>query len=95
MLAELLATPAAKSPAGLRAIFQAFDQCRRARTQWLVASSRRTGELYEWQAKGVGADMEKIAAEVHERFEKIWQGDIKKMIAEAQAALQKLLVYVY
>lgn len=91
VLAELLATSAAKTPAGLRAVFQTFDQCRRPRTQWLVASSRRTGELYEWQAQGVGADVAKIAAETHERFEKIWQGDIKQMIAEAQATLQKLL----
>lgn len=91
VLAELLATPAAKTPRGLRAVFQAFDLCRRPRTQWLVASSRRTGQLYEWQAEGVGADVEKIAAEAHERFEKIWQGDIKQMTAEAQATFQKLL----
>jgi salicylate hydroxylase len=91
VLAELLARPEAKSPAGLRAVFQAFDQCRRPRTQWLVASSRRTGELYEWQAKGVKDNIEMIAAEAHERFEKIWQGDIKKMIAEAQETFQKFL----
>lgn len=91
VLAELLASPEAKSPAGLRAVFQAFDQCRRPRTQWLVASSRRTGELYEWQTEDVGDNIEKIAAEVHERFEKIWQGDIKQMTTEAQETFQKLL----
>jgi salicylate hydroxylase len=93
VLAELLANPAAKSPAGLRTAFQAFDQCRRPRSQWLVASSRRTGELYEWQAPGVGADIPKIAEEVYGRFEKIWQGDVKQMTAEAQTIFQKLLVY--
>ncbi|KUJ08794.1 salicylate hydroxylase [Mollisia scopiformis] len=93
VLAELLADPAAKRPSGLRVAFQAYDQCRRQRSQWLVASSRRTGELYEWQAQGVGYDIEKIGAEVHERFEKIWQGDIKQMIANAQAAFQRLLPY--
>ncbi|RDW79370.1 salicylate hydroxylase-4 [Coleophoma cylindrospora] len=93
VLAELLASPDAKSPAGIHAAFQAFDHCRRPRTQWLVASSRRTGELYEWQAKGVGADVEKIAAEAHDRFEKIWNGDIAQMIAEAQTEFQKILEY--
>jgi 2-polyprenyl-6-methoxyphenol hydroxylase-like FAD-dependent oxidoreductase len=39
VLSELLSDPAEKWPAGLRAVFQAFGQCRRARTQWLVASS--------------------------------------------------------
>lgn len=91
VLAEMFATPAAKTPRGLRAVFRAFDLCRRPRTQWLVASSRRTGELYEWQAEGVGADIEMIAAEVHERFEKIWQGDIKQMTAEAMDKYNELL----
>jgi salicylate hydroxylase len=91
VLAELLANPAAKTSSGLAAVFQAYDQSRRERSQWLVASSRRTGELYEWQAEGVGYDVEKVAAEVHERFEKIWQGDIKKMTADAQVNLEKLL----
>lgn len=91
VLAELLANPAAKTPSGLRAAFQAYDQCRLERSQWLVASSRRTGELYEWQADGVGDDMEKIAAEVRERFEKIWNGDIKEMIADAQAKFENMI----
>ncbi|KAH8660361.1 putative salicylate hydroxylase [Xylariales sp. PMI_506] len=92
VLAELLASPAARSsPAGVRAAFRAFDECRRPRTQWLVASSRRTGQLYEWQAEGVGADVAKIAAETRERFEKIWKGDINQMIADAQAAFQRFL----
>ncbi|ESZ96191.1 putative salicylate hydroxylase [Sclerotinia borealis F-4128] len=82
VLAGLLATPAAKTPRGLRAAFKAFDLCRRPRTQWLVASSRRTGELYEQQTQDIGADVEKIAAEAHERFEKIWQGGIKQMTTE-------------
>lgn len=86
VLAELLASPGAKSPSGLRAAFHAFDQTRRERSQWLVNSSRRTGELYEWQADGVGHDIAKAADEIRERFEKIWQGDIKTMISDAQTS---------
>ncbi|TVY90612.1 FAD-dependent monooxygenase [Lachnellula willkommii] len=91
VLAELLASPSAKTPSGLRAALQAYDQCRRERSQWLVASSRRAGELYEWQAEGVHHDIARIAAEVHERFEKIWQGDVKQMTADAHLIFQKLL----
>lgn len=91
VLAELLAAPAAKGTGGLKAACEAFDAVRRERTQWLVASSRRTGELYEWQAQGVGRDMGKIAEEAHERFEKIWQGQISVMTKEALDVLEKLV----
>lgn len=56
-----------------------------------MASSRRTGRLSGWQAEGVGGDIDKIVTEAHERFEKIWQGDIKKMTAEAMNKCHELL----
>ncbi|TGO88378.1 hypothetical protein BPOR_0166g00160 [Botrytis porri] len=42
VLAEMLATPAARTHKELRAAFQAYDLCRRPRIQRPVASSRRT-----------------------------------------------------
>jgi len=95
VLAELLATPQAKTPKGIKAAFQAFDMTRRPRTQWLIASSRRTGEIYEGQAEGVGRDMEKAEVELKERCEKIWNGDINAMITEAKEHLDKVLEYTY
>ncbi|KAM3083580.1 hypothetical protein ACMFMG_004226 [Clarireedia jacksonii] len=95
VLAELLATPQAKTPKGIKAALQAFDVARRPRTQWLVASSRRTGQIYEWQAEGVGRDMEKAVVELRERYEKIWNADISDMIREAKEHFEKVLEYTY
>lgn len=91
VLAELLATPGADTPAGLRKAFAVFDQSRRERTEWLVDSSRRAGDLYEGRAEGVGKDFAKIEKELRERYEKIWFGDIENMIQEARGMLQQTL----
>ena len=91
VLAELLASPGADTPAGLEAVFQAYEQSRRGRTQWLVESSRRVGDLFEWRAEGVGPDVRKIEQELNERHQVIWQGDIDQMIKEAKSHLQHLL----
>ena len=91
VLAELLASPEAETLRGLEAAFQVFDQTRRPRTQWLVESSRRTGDLFEWRAEGVGSDVKKIEQELYERHQVIWQGDIYQMIHESKSMLQHLL----
>jgi len=76
---------------GFEAAFQAFNDNRKERTQWLVQSSRRTGDLYEWRAEGVGKDFEKIHKECKERDEKIWDGQVDDMIAEARQGVATLL----
>ncbi|TKA82499.1 hypothetical protein B0A55_01241 [Friedmanniomyces simplex] len=93
VMAELLAEPsvAKAGTSGLEAAFQAFSDCRKERTQWLVQSSRRTGDLYEWRAEGVGNDVEKIHAECKERDEKIWDSQIEEMVAEAKQSLAAIL----
>jgi len=89
----LLAEPsvAQAGARGLEAVFRAFSECRRERTQWLVRSSRRTGELYEWRAEGVGRDVGKIFAECRERDESIWGSRIGDLVAEAKGGLAAIL----
>ena len=60
-----------------------YTKTRLPRTQWLVDSSRRTGDLFEWRADGVGADIEKIRQELEERHRVIWDGDIEAYCDEA------------
>lgn len=93
VMADLLAEPGVlKAGAkGFEAAFQAFSDSRKERTQWLVQSSRRTGDLYEWRAEGVGQDIEKIHAECKERNDQIWNGQIDEMIAEAKQRLARIL----
>ncbi|WPH02183.1 Hypothetical protein R9X50_00503800 [Acrodontium crateriforme] len=93
VLAELLASPEIRAAGmrGFEAAFQIFSDCRKERTQWLVQSSRRSGDLYEWRAKGVEDDFEKIGAECKERCEKIWDGQIEDMCHDALSCVATAL----
>ncbi|KAI7539341.1 salicylate hydroxylase [Hortaea werneckii] len=93
VMADLLADPRvhAAGSKGLTAAFQAFSDTRKERTQWLVQSSRREGDLYEWRADGVGDDFEKIHQECKQRCETIWDGQIDDMIREAKGSLNSIL----
>ncbi|CAK7203723.1 hypothetical protein SEUCBS139899_006469 [Sporothrix eucalyptigena] len=86
-LSELMGTVNDKRE--LPAAFAAFDASRRGRDQWLVASSRRAAELYEWQARG--RDFEGIADEVRARQAYIWNIDLDVGIAAAKKDLRRRL----
>ncbi|KAK1818242.1 hypothetical protein LTR12_007394 [Friedmanniomyces endolithicus] len=93
VMAELLAMPGVAQAGirGLEAAFRVFSECRRERTQWLVQSSRRTGDLYEWRAEGVGRDVGKIYEECKERDERIWDSQIEELVVEAKESLAAIL----
>ena len=93
VMADLLAAPEAQSHGakGFESAFQVFSDVRKERTQWLVESSRRSGDLYEWRAEGVGKDFAKIEHECRERDVKIWNGQIDDMIKEAMQKLSASL----
>lgn len=76
---------------GIEVAFKAFSDSRIERANWLVQSSRRIGDLYEWRAAGVLDDIKKIEEECLERDEKIWNGQISDMIEEGKQALSKAL----
>jgi len=83
-----------KGRQGIEAAFQAFSDSRIERANWLVQSSRRTGDLYEWRAEGVAKDIDKIEKECRERDVRIWNGQIDEMIDEGREALGKALEVV-
>ncbi|CAK7228965.1 hypothetical protein SCUCBS95973_007061 [Sporothrix curviconia] len=87
VLAELMG--AVKSTGELPAAFAAFDASRRGRDQWLVASSRRAADLYEWRARG--RDFEAIADEVRARQAFIWDIDLDEAMAKAKEDLARRL----
>lgn len=81
---------------GIEAAFRAFDACRRERTQWLVRSSRFTGDAYEYMAtneQGVKLedDVEAIRKELEERHAKIWGASVEGMLSESIGVLTKEL----
>jgi salicylate hydroxylase len=93
ILAELIVDPrvAENGDKGIAAAFKAYSEQRLERTQWLVQSSRRSGDLYELRAEGVGRDISKIEEECRWRDEKIWNGQVSKYIQEAKEFLGKAL----
>lgn len=68
----------------LERAFAAYDQVRRARSQWLVRSSREACEIYELKWPGTMDDMDKVFAEITERSHKIWHFDIKGMLRQLE-----------
>ena len=89
ILAELLKDDAVRSHADLEAVFAAFDAVRRERCQWLVQSSRRIGDCYEWRASGVGRDFKKIESEINERLGIISDIDIEGVCKDAKGLLRR------
>ena len=87
VLAELLADDTVRTVRDLEAVFATFDDQRRERGQWLVNSSRRVGDCYEWRAQGIGKDFRKIEAEINERNGVIANVDVRKMCKIARQQL--------
>ena len=90
-MAELLADEQVRTQHDLEVVFATFDAQRRTRGQWLVQSSRRIGDCYEWRAEGVGKDFAKIEAEINERNGIIANVDLRKMCEEAREDLRTRL----
>jgi salicylate hydroxylase len=63
--------------------FDAYNEERYERTQWLVDSSRRVGDLYEWRDPDCGSDADKFGPELQWRCRKIWDFDVDQMVSRA------------
>lgn len=88
VLASLLSDPRVRdSHSDLEAVLATFDATRRERTQWLVKSSRFTGDLYEWRAEGIGGDFKGIEAEINRRNAAIADVDVDALCLEARTVL--------
>lgn len=87
VLAELLADPRVRGVEDLEPVLATFDATRRERSQWLVDSSRFTGNLYEWRADGIGGDLKAIEAEINKRNAAIANFDIEASCLEAKTLL--------
>lgn len=74
----------------LQAVFAAFDASRRERDQWLVQSSRRAADLYQWRLPNTGRDnFDAMRVDVETRQVVCWGVDLDKAIREARADLRR------
>ncbi|EMR67660.1 putative fad binding domain protein [Eutypa lata UCREL1] len=76
--------PVAGRKQAVVAALSAFNDVRYERTQWLVRSSRETGDIYEWMYPGSGSDPVKLQAEIAARQKKIWDFDVTGMVEETR-----------
>ncbi|KAK3290939.1 uncharacterized protein B0H64DRAFT_451521 [Chaetomium fimeti] len=75
---------------GLHEVFAAFDESRGERDQWLVHSSRRAAELYQWRLPDTGKEhFEAMRRDVETRQAVCWGIDLEKVIQEARVDLRR------
>ncbi|KAK4153461.1 hypothetical protein C8A00DRAFT_43640 [Chaetomidium leptoderma] len=91
VLSSLLEDPNKPDTArDLEAVFAAFDGNRRERDQWLVESSRRAADLYEWRLPNTGKEnFEGMKKDIEDRQAICWGIDLDKAIREAKADLRQ------
>ena len=58
--------------------FRQYNSLRRERALQLVTASRQAGELYEFQDREIGDDMEALKMDLGRRYTWIWEGDVTK-----------------
>lgn len=77
---------------GVEAVFAAFDASRRERDQWLVQSSRRAADLYEWRLPDTGKEFfERMREDIQGRQAVCWGVDLDAAIREAKDDLHRRL----
>ena len=92
MLVSLLDDHRIYEPRHLEAAFAAFDEIRRPRDLWLVQSSRKAADMYEWRAPDIGdRDDESIQREIDRRQAYIWDVDLNQMVQDARESLGRHL----
>ncbi|KAB5566072.1 salicylate 1-monooxygenase sala [Coniochaeta sp. 2T2.1] len=91
VLSSLLGDPSLRGPEDLEAVFATYDESRRSRTQWLVQSSRRVADLYEWRDVTVGKGYGGILDEITRRQAIIWNLDLEAELETAQRSLRNRL----
>ncbi|KAF2760925.1 FAD/NAD(P)-binding domain-containing protein, partial [Pseudovirgaria hyperparasitica] len=66
-----------RDPKDYEAVFKAYDEVRRPRTQSLIVSGHEAGGLISFMGKGVGDDMDKFEDAVREGYFWIWHFDLE------------------
>jgi salicylate hydroxylase len=69
--------------------FQVYDRMRRARTQRLVTTSKEAGELYDLENPSVGDSVEKVKADLDDRFKWIWEHDLERDLVKAEEEMKR------
>ena len=83
ILSRLLAQ--ISEPEDLESVFAAYDDIRRPRTQRLVTSSRRNGQVLDLEDKELGENIDDIRDHLSHAWDWIWNEDLDRQLAAAQS----------
>lgn len=72
-----------RSVGELESAFAAYDAVRRPRSQRLVTSSRRTGEIYDLEDEVIGDKMEALREYLEHGWDWIWHEDLDRQLEKA------------
>lgn len=75
----------------IRAAFRAFDLARRARTQSVVTTSRRSGAITGMMQEGIGSDIHKMKEELDVCYQWMWNRDLEDQNREALTLMREAL----
>lgn len=86
VLTKLLAS--SKGVHDLTSVFAAYDAVRRPRSQRLVASSRRIGQIYDLEDELIGDNMEAMGKHLDQAWDWIWKENLQDQVAKAESMLR-------
>lgn len=75
----------------IEAALQSYNRIRYNRAQWLVRSSRETGDIYEWMYPETGSDPIKCQKELEERFATIAKFSIQEMVDDTRKTYEHIM----
>lgn len=73
----------------LESAFAAYDAVRRPRSQRLVASSRKTGEVYDFEDEVIGDNMKATREYLEHAWDWIWNEDLNRQLEMAHMYLKE------
>lgn len=73
----------------LESAFAAYDVVRRPRSQRLVASSRKTGSVYDFEDDIIGDNIEATREYLEHAWDWIWGEDLNRQLESAQLFLEE------
>lgn len=73
----------------LESAFAAYDAVRRPRSQRLVASSRKTGEVYDFEDEIIGDNMKATREYLEQAWDWIWNEDLNRQLEMAQLYMKE------
>lgn len=75
----------------LESAFSAYDAVRRPRSQRLVTSSRRVGDVYNFEDAVIGDDIEATREYLEHAWDWIWNEDLDQQLENAQLLMRRRL----